>query len=200
MLKFVDANVRLGFLKSNTLPKIMKKDIIIGALLLIIGFVVGLLFRPRHLNEPTTEIREVVRVDTITIEKPSETRIERLTETINVVVSDTIRLKDTLYVQLPLQKRVYKRDDFYAEVVGYEPRLTKIQVYPKTVYVKESVSPTNQLALGFEMQFNGNASIPIYLEYSHLLHRNVKMFGKVMYDLPTQQIGVGMGMQIQFGW
>jgi hypothetical protein len=42
--------------------------------------------------------------------------------------------------------------------------------------------------------------MPIYLEYSHLLHKNVKMFGKVFYDVPSQQMGVGMGVQIQIGW
>lgn len=64
---------------------------------------------------------------------------EEIVDTLRIVIKDTVRVKDTLYMDLPLEKRSYKREDFYAEVTGYDPRLTYIEVYPKTVYVTETL-------------------------------------------------------------
>jgi hypothetical protein len=80
----------------------------------------------------------VVVRDTIREYYPLEIKTERV-DTMLVVVRDTVRIKDTLYMNLPMQRRTYKRDDFYAEVTGYNPRLTYIEVYPKTVYVTETL-------------------------------------------------------------
>ena len=72
-------------------------------------------------------------------------------------------------MDLPLEKRSYKREDFYAEVTGYDPRLTYIEVYPKTVYINESVGQSvtgrNTLSFGIEPSYMNTLSIPIYLEY-----------------------------------
>ena len=76
--------------------------------------------------------------DTIRVEMPGETRTEILTEHILVPVRDTLWQRDTCYVSLPLEKRTYKREDFYAEVTGYEPRLTYIEVYPKTITITQT--------------------------------------------------------------
>ena len=180
----------------------MKKDIIIGILLLILGIVIGLLCRPKHIREVTQKVTDtLVVVDTHIIEKP--VLVERtVKESLLVAVHDTTIINDTIFVPIPIEKKIYKGEDYLAEISGYKASLDRIEVYPKTTTITQ-MQPTTKcstLALGMEMQYSRYASIPIYLEYSHLLHRNVKMFGKVMYDLPTQQIGVGMGMQIQFGW
>jgi hypothetical protein len=41
---------------------------------------------------------------------------------------------------------------------------------------------------------------PIYLEYERMLHKNVGIYGKVLYDLPTKDIGAGIGVRAKFGW
>lgn len=180
----------------------MKKDIIIGALLLIIGAVIGWLCRPNSIERIVDIQRDtIVKIDTHIIEKPI--LVERtVRDSLLVAVHDTIRLRDSVYISLPREVKVYAGDEYYAEVSGFRPNLDYIEIYPKTTTITQtqSVSRTNQLALGAELQYYGNTYIPIYLEYSHLLHRNVEMFGKILYDLPSQSIGVGMGVKLQFGW
>ena len=154
----------------------MKKDIIIGALLLILGIVIGLLCRPKHFRDEVKMFQTdtIVRFDTIVVEKP--TLVERTYyDSLYIAVRDTIRIKDSIYVPIPIEKKIYKGEDYLAEISGYKASLDRIEVYPKTTTITQmqSVTKCNTLALGFEMQYNRYASIPIYLEYSHLLHKNV---------------------------
>jgi hypothetical protein len=180
----------------------MKKDIIIGTLLLILGFVLGLMCKKDHIREVTKMVTDtLVVVDTHIIEKP--VLVERTSEdTLLIAVHDTTIINDTIFVPIPIEKKIYKGEDYLAEISGYRANLDRIEVYPKTTIVTQtkSVIRHNKLALGAELQYNGNTYIPIYLEYSHLLHKNVEMSAKILYDLPSQMIGVGMGIQLQIGW
>ena len=119
------------------------KEFLSGAIIFLLGSLAGgfLFSSEKEIVTTVTEIEE--RVDTVVIEKPAETRYETLRETILVELRDTVTERDTLFVRLPLEKREYKRDDFYAEVTGVEPRLTYIEVYPKTKIVTktERVTP-----------------------------------------------------------
>jgi hypothetical protein len=180
----------------------MKRSIIIGAILLVIGIVIGWLCRQSFAHpEVITQRDSIVIVDTVRELYPVAIR-EEIVDSIFVVVRDTVRLKDTLYLNLPLEKRTYKRDDFYAEVTGYDPRLTYIEVYPKTVYINESVGQSvtgrNTLSFGIEPSYLNTLSIPIYLEYGRLLHKNIEIYGQIAYDLPSKSFGVGAGLKIGF--
>ena len=179
------------------------KKFISYIVLLVVGFVIGILCRPNHIREVTKKVTDtIVVVDTHIIEKPI--LVERTSkDTLLVAVHDTTIINDTIFVPIPIEKKIYKGEDYLAEISGYKASLDRIEVYPKTTIIKEqtqSVTKYNTLALGAEMQYNGTTSIPIYLEYSHLLHKNAEMFVNLSYDLPTKQMGVGMGVQIQFGW
>ena len=180
----------------------MKKDIIIGALLLVLGIVIGLLCRPKHYREvEKVKIDTLIVVDTHIIEKP--VLIEHtIKDSLLVAIHDTIRIKDSVFVPIPIEKKIYKGEDYLAVISGYSANLERIEVYPKTITITKTktVTKCHELALGFEMQYNGSTSLPIYLKYSHLLHKNVEMFGKVVFDVPTQQIGVGLGLEFQIGW
>lgn len=168
----------------------------------LVGVVIGLLCRPNHIREVTQKVTDtLVVIDTHIIEKP--VLVERtVKEYRTVAVHDTTIVKDSIYVVLPIEKKIYKGEDYLAEISGYNPILERIEVYPKTTTIvkTQTVTKCNQLAIGAEIQYNGAPYIPIYLEYSHLLHKNVEMFANISYDIPTKQMGVGMGMQIQFGW
>lgn len=182
----------------------MKKDIIIGALLLILGIVIGWLCRPDHIREVTKMVTDtLVVVDTHIIEKP--VLVERTSkETLLVAVHDTTIINDTVFVPIPIEKKIYKGEDYLAEISGYKASLDRIEVYPKNTIITEtitqSVTKSNTLALGTEMQYWGYTSIPIYLEYSHLLHKNIEMFMNLSYDLTTKQMGVGLGAKVSIGW
>ena len=182
----------------------MKKDIIIGVLLLIIGVVIGWLCRPKHIERVVDIQRDTTTiVDTHIIEKPI--LIERtVRDSLLVQVHDTIRINDTIFVVLPIENKIYKGEDYLAEISGYKPNLERIEVYPKTTTIKEvvpqMVSPANRLALGVEAAYINTLSIPIYLEYGRMLHENVEIYGRILRDMRIDQTGVAIGTRIQFGW
>lgn len=182
----------------------MKKNIIIGALMLILGFAIGILCRPKQtervvdIQRDTIIYRDTIR-ETYPIEKSKEVVRKEY-----VVVRDTLRIKDTLYLSLPMERRVYGSDDFYAEVTGYKPSLDYIEVFPKTRIIKEtitqSVTNRNALSIGMELGYMNALSLPIYLEYERMFQRNVGIYGRMMYDLNAGQFGVSAGVNIQFEW
>lgn len=185
----------------------MKKKIIIGALLLILGFVIGILCRPNRIERVVDIQRDTTfLIDTHIVEKPvlKETRVID-TVYIAIEVHDTTTINDTLYMRLEFETKTYKGENYLAKVSGYNPSLYYIEVYPKTKVIKESITQSvthrNALGLGFEMNYANNYPyIPIYLEYSYLLHRNVEMYARLLYDLPSRNVGVGLGTKFSIGW
>ena len=81
----------------------------------------------------------LVRIDTVKELYPVSIR-EEIVDTIYVPIEKTILIKDTLYLSLPLEKKLYASSEYYAEVSGYRPNLDYIEVYPKTVYINERVT------------------------------------------------------------
>lgn len=178
------------------------KRIIIGALLLIIGIVAGWLCRKPFIRPETIIQRDtLVRVDTVKELYPVSIR-EEIVDTLRILIRDTIRVKDTLYMNLPIEKKLYSNSEYYAEVSGYRPSLDYIEVYPKTKIVKEYVSQPatnrNTLSFGIEPSYMNTLSIPIYLEYGRMLHKNVEIYSQIAYDLPSKSFGVGAGLKIGF--
>ena len=175
--------------------------VIIGILLVMIGYLLGI--RHRKPSEPIVQRDTVVLFDTVKFVEPAEDKKETLKDTIPVEVKDTMWLHDTCYIALPLEKRTYKREDFYAEVTGYDPRLTYIEVYPKTVVVSKTEIPTekkNYLAIGVEAGWCIKPYTPIYLEYSRMLHKNIVFNAGVFRDLVRQENGMKVGIKAQIGW
>lgn len=76
----------------------------------------------------------VVR-DTITREKPVYVR---------AYVRDSIYIykRDTLFITLPREVKVYEDATYRAEVSGYEPSLDRIEVYPTTRTITQTVTRT----------------------------------------------------------
>lgn len=181
----------------------MKKNLIIGAVLLVVGIVIGWLCRQSLIRpEVVTQRDTIIVTDTIKEMYPVAIR-EEIVDTIQIEARDTIRINDTLYVSLPMEKRTYRRDEYYAEVTGYNPRLTYIEVYPKTVYVNERITkalPKNSVRFGIEANYLNTVSIPIYFEYANLLHENFEIYGKFGYDIPTGDFGVSMGLRAKLNW
>ena len=183
----------------------MKQNIIIGALLLILGLVLGL-FICRSCSTP--EKVEIVQIDSVVVRDtvreyyPVE-RERKVVDTMRIVVRDTVRIADTLYINLPLEVKLYFTDEYYAEVSGYRPSLDCIEVYPKTTIITQSVSKAttkNTLSIGMETSYLNTVSIPIYLEYGRMLHKNVEIYGQAFYDLPLRQWGVGIGIKAEVEW
>ena len=173
------------------------------AIVLIVGLMIGWIPKGRLQKETIVEKRDTLIVrDTVTVYQPKEVVRERL-RTEYVKVRDTVRIHDTLYMSLELEKRVYKRDEFYAEVTGYNPALTYIEVYPKTMYVTETVKKKdkrNYLSAGVEAMYCGNFHAPVYLEYERLMHQNFSIYVRGARDIVIRTNIVSAGAKVQFGW
>ena len=172
--------------------------------MLILGFVIGILCRPHRIERVMDIQRDTTFiVDTHFIEKPVLVE-KRVTDTMYYAVHDTTRVKDTLYVALPREEKTYQGEDYLARISGFQPSLDYIETYPKTTTITEtitqSVTNRNALGVGFEMNYINSSYIPIYLEYSYLLHKNVEFYARLLYDLPSHEVGVGLGAKVSIEW
>lgn len=85
----------------------------------------------RAISSAIQQADTLVIRDTITREMPvyvTNTRVR----TEYVPVRDTLRLHDTLFVPITIEKRVYKDSLYRAEISGYKPSLDKIEIYQQT--------------------------------------------------------------------
>ena len=178
------------------------KKIIPYLIVLLVGAVIGWLCRPNRMERIVDIQRDTItKIDTHIIEKPIVVE-KRVVDTMYYAVHDTTRINDTLYVALPREEKTYKGEDYLARVSGYMPSLDYIETYPKTTVITntQSVTMRNTLSLGIEAGYCNTLSIPIYLEYERMLHKNVGIYGDLFYDLRCSQFGVLVGTNIQFGW
>lgn len=170
---------------------------------LVLGVVIGLLCRVPYSREDVVQRDTLFVVDTHIIEKPVPIKVAQK-ETLLVSVHDTTIVKDSVFVPIPMERKTYKGEDYFAEISGYKAVLERIEVYPKTTTIyktdKELVRHSNHLRLGVEASYCSTLSLPIYLEYEKMLHKNVGLRAGFFYDLPTRLYGLRVGANIQIGW
>lgn len=113
-----------------------------------IGFVLlwslGIFFAGRYTAKKPDSAQVVTRVDTlivrdtITQENPVYITTTQV-RTEYVPVCDTLRIRDTLFVPVTIEKRVYEDSLYRAEVSGYSPSLDKIEIYQQKQVVTQFV-------------------------------------------------------------
>ena len=122
------------------------KSILVAAALLVGVWLIGYIIGRNHI--PSTvekeQIDTLVRHDTIRIESPVEIRRIKTTDTLILPITDTLRVRDTVYVVLNRQIKEYRDSLFYARVSGYDPSLDFIEVYPRTVVISKTETTTQQ--------------------------------------------------------
>lgn len=110
-------------------------------LIIFVGCVVGAFFFGRSTMR-TDIVRTEVERDTIivrdTIREYYPQEVEKIvvrTERVEVpiIVRDTIR--EVVEVEIPIEEREYKSEEYYAIIGGYNPYLKSIEVYPRTEYI-----------------------------------------------------------------
>lgn len=105
--------------------------VILLAIIVLLGAFISIKIKPKTIIERDTIT--IVKFDTIRIPKPIYIK-EKVIDTIFVPIKDTIRVNDTLYIQLPKTQRYYSKDSLYqAWVSGYKPTLDSINIFQKVI-------------------------------------------------------------------
>lgn len=73
-----------------------------------------------------TDTITTVEIDTVVVVKPIVQRVE-------VLKNDTIFVRDTIFIELPIERKIYQDSTYKASVTGYRAELEEIEVYPQTV-------------------------------------------------------------------
>lgn len=137
------------------------KLIAILALVIFVGCVVGAFFFGRstmHTDIVSTKIERdtIVVRDTIVQYYPQEVeRVVVKTERVEVpiIVRDTIR--EVVEVEIPIEEKEYKSEEYYAVIGGYNPYLKSIEVYPKTSYITTTETVTKRKRWGVSLGVQG---------------------------------------------
>lgn len=116
----------------NLLHKIIAA-VIIAALCFLLGRVTAPQDPP--VVAETARIDTLVLRDTVTVERPV-VRTAYVRDSIYVTRSE----RDTVYISLPREVKVYEDSRYRAEVSGYEPSLDRIYIYTQERVVTKDVT------------------------------------------------------------
>ena len=120
------------------------KSILVAAAFLVGVWLIGYIIGRNHIPSTVEKVQidTLVRHDTIRIESPVEIRRIKTTDTLILPITDTLRVRDTIYLVLSRQIKEYRDSLFYARVSGYDPTLDFIEVYPKTMVISKTETTT----------------------------------------------------------
>lgn len=140
----------------------VNKLIAILAFIIFVGGVVGAFFFGRATIKDTTIVSTKIERDTIivrdTIRQYYPQEVERVvvrTERVEVPIVHCDTIRDTTWVNLPIEEREYKSEEYYAIVGGYSPYLKSIEVYPTTKYITATESVKERKHWGVSLGVQG---------------------------------------------
>ena len=90
----------------------------------------------------------IIRVDTFVIDRPVLVTKEKV-RTELLPIRDTMRLTDTLYMALDIERREYAGEEYRAVVSGWRPSLDEIAVYPRTITITQTIPAPPRPRVGF---------------------------------------------------
>jgi hypothetical protein len=182
---------------------------------MIVGVVIGCLLPDYHFRDEVKMLQRdtIVRFDTIRY-----SRLELVTNSnalkipkidvpklafLDVEKVDTIYKDNVMYLTYPRESYYTKAKDVEIWYSGIDSTIDSLNVVQKTQNIKETQQvkvARNSISLGIEASYLNTPSLPIYLEYGRMFHKNVEMYGQIAYDLQSRQWGVGIGVELKFGW
>lgn len=193
----------------------MKKNIIIGVSLLVIGIVGGVfLCRAFHHDKV-----EVVQKDTIVMH--DTIRYSRLALDYETLKLDLPQIgkKEYVFIVEDSTTIIYRdsiryvtalRDFFYTRTPeveiwhsGIDSRIDSLNVYRSSSVITQTISRKERLheiSAGLELNYSDALRMPFQIEYSYMLKPWMSMYGYAEYELFTKQFGIGAGMKILISW
>lgn len=116
---------------------------------------------------------------------------------------DTIYCDNVQYVTYPREYFYTKTRDVEIWHSGISSRIDSLNVFARSEQIIQSTpkkSVKNCLAIGMEITHLNIVTTPIYFEYKRMLHKNIGIYGRLLYDIPTSQKGITLGIRAQIGW
>jgi hypothetical protein len=182
---------------------------------MIVGVVIGCLLPDYHFRDEMKMVQRdtIVRYDTMRY-----SRLELVTNSnalkipkidvpklafLDVEKVDTIYKDNVMYLTYPRESYYTKAKDVEIWYSGIDSTIDSLNVVQKTQNIKETQQvkvARNFISLGIEASYLTTPSLPVYLEYGRMFHKNVEMYGQIAYDLQSRQWGVGIGVELKFGW
>lgn len=193
----------------------MKKNIIIGALLLVIGIVGGVfLCRAFHhdkvevVQKDTVVMHDTIRYsrlkldyETLRLDLPKIGKKEYVfivEDSTTIIYRDSIRyvtaLRDFFYTRTP-EVEIWHS--------GIDSRIDSLNVFRSSSVITQSVSrkeKLHEISAGLELSYSDALRMPFQVEYSYMPKPRMSIYGYAEYELFTKQFGIGAGMKILISW
>lgn len=182
---------------------------------LVVGVVIGCLLPNYHFRDEM----ETMQRDTVTVyDTMRYSRFELVRNTytlkipkvdvpnlafLDVEKIDTIYKDNVMYISYPRENYYTKTEDAEIWHSGIDSTIDSLNVVRKTQNITETIAKKdkrNFISLGAEVSYAHTFYIPIYLQYERMLHRNASFYARVLYDLPSQSWGAGVGARLRIGW
>lgn len=136
-------------MNKNTLKQITFISCFIFAQTILCAIIFEKCENIHNINGSKTIIDTVIVRDTIFDIKciPEKVYITR-NETIYVRSIDTLIINDykassdSVGIVVPIQRKEYRTDDYFAIIEGYKPSLISIELYPETKYITQTTTNT----------------------------------------------------------
>lgn len=130
----------------------MKNATYIAAL--VVAFFLGQLFaQPDVVEVERVEYDTIVRTEVVadTIERVKV--IYRTLPSVEVVRTDTLVVRDTVMVAVPISRYTFADSLYKCEVEGYEVQLKRMEVFPKTIYRTTIVREPSRWGIGVQVGY-----------------------------------------------
>lgn len=143
--------------------------------IIFVGCVVGAFFFGRATIKDTTIVSTKIERDTVIIRDTvresypaavDKKKVGSVAVKAPVVATpakdkarDTVYIRDTVWVELPIEEREYKSEEYFAIVEGYNPMLKYIEVYPRTAYINSTETIKKRKHWGVSLGVQGGYGI-----------------------------------------
>lgn len=155
------------------------RDVMVLVVSVMGAYIIGAAHGAARVSRPEPIIQRdtVVKYDTLVKVRP-EVRYVRVVDTMLVPVTDTIQLRDTTYILVQREERVYVDSLYRATVSGYRPSLDSIVVYPRTEYITTIQKlPAPRWSFGI-----GVGAAAIWSPFYNGLDAGVGLYGGITYN------------------
>jgi hypothetical protein len=139
--------------------------------IIFVGCVVGSFFFGRASVKDTTIVSTKIERDTIIVRDTIREHFPREVSSKHIrtenaylrlalgmpliMLRDTVTEVDSVLVEVPIEEREYKGDEYYVVIGGYDPYLKSIEVYPRTAYINSTESVNKRKHWGMSLGVQG---------------------------------------------